>query len=124
MSRASNDIERTINAYMRECIDENEEVLLQRATDAGNEAVKQLKQRTRKRSGKTARGWTSTAEKDETGVEVTVHNKAYQLTHLLERDHKISNQTGKTYGTAPGDGVIADVAESVGAKFATGGDAT
>lgn len=124
MSRASNDIERTINAYMRECIDENEEVLLQRATDAGNEAAKQLKQQTRKRSGKTAKGWTSTAESSETGVEVTVHNKAYQLTHLLERDHKISNQTGKTYGVAPGDGVIASVAESVGARFASDGDAT
>ncbi len=124
MSRVSNDIERTINAYMRECIDENEEVLQQRAADAGKEAVKQLKQETRKRSGKTAKGWISSVEADETGVEVTVHNRAYQLTHLLERDHKIKNQTGKTYGIAPGDGVIAEVAERVGADFAAGGDAT
>lgn len=123
MGRTSNDIERTINAYMRECIDENEDVLRQRADTAGKDAVRQLRQLTRKQTGRTAKGWTSTTEADETGVEVTVHNKAYQLTHLLERDHKIKNQTGKTYGTAPGDGVIASVAERVGAQFAAGGDA-
>lgn len=123
MGRTSNDIERTINAYMRECIDENEDVLRQRADAAGKDAVRQLRQQTRKQTGKTAKGWTSTTEADETGVEVTVHNKAYQLTHLLERDHKIKNQTGKTYGVAPGDGVIASVAERVGAQFAADGDA-
>ncbi len=123
MNRASNDIERTINAFMRECIDENEEVLQERCADAGKQAVKALKQESRKRSGKYARGWKSSVESDETGVEVIVHDKEYQLTHLLEHDHKIRNQTGKTYGIAPGDDVIASVAESVGAWFASGGDA-
>ena len=120
----SDDIARDIAAYMRECIDENEDVLRQRAADAGKSAAAQLKRETRKRSGKTAKGWTSTVEADETGIEVTVHNRAYQLTHLLERDHIIKNQTGRTYGIAPGDGVIAEVAERVGEEFAAGGDAT
>lgn len=124
MSRSiSNEIERTISAAMRECIDDNEEVLKQRASDAGKSAVKQLKQESRKRSGKYAKGWTSTVEADETGVECTVHNRTYQLTHLLEKDHKIKNQTGKTYGVAPGDHVIESVAESVGQEFAADGDA-
>lgn len=117
-------LEHEVMAAMRECIDENEEVLRERATAAGKSAERQLKQETRKRSGKTAKGWTCSVESDETGVEVTVHNRAYQLTHLLERDHKIKNQTGKTYGVAPGDGVIAEIAERVGAEFAAGGDAT
>lgn len=117
-------LEREIMAAMRECIDENEDVLRERAAAAGKMAVRQLKRETRNRSGKTAKGWTCAVESGETGVEVTVHNRAYQLTHLLERDHEIKNQTGKTYGIAPGDGVIAKVAERVGAEFAAGGDAT
>lgn len=124
MSRDSiNDFGQLVEGYMRECIDENEEVLKQRAADAGKSAVQQLKQESRKRTGKTAKGWTSTVEADETGVEVTVHDRAYQLTHLLEKEHKIKNQTGKTYGIAPGDHVIESVAESVGQEFAAGGDA-
>lgn len=125
MSRVSiNDFGKLVEGYMRECIDENEEVLTQRATAAGKSAVRQLKQGSRKRSGKTAKGWTSTVEADETGVEVTVHDRAYQLTHLLEKGHKVKNQTGKTYGVAPGDGVIEAVAEEVGREFMAGGDAT
>ena len=87
MSRVSNDIEREIAAAMRDCIGENEAVLEQRAADAGKEAVKRLKAESRKRSGKYAKGWTSTVDHAslEQGVEVTVHNKQYQLTHLLEK---------------------------------------
>lgn len=118
-----NDFGQLVEGYMRECIDENEEVLKQRAAAAGKSAVQQLKQETRKQTGKTAKGWTSTVEADETGVEVTVHDRAYQLTHLLEKDRKIKNQTGKTYGIAHGDHVIESVAESVGQEFAAG-DAT
>lgn len=122
MSRGtSNDIERTINAYMRECIDDNKEVLEQRAIDAGKDAVKELKKESRKRSGQYAKGWKSSVDSGEAGVEVTVHNKQYQLTHLLENDHAIKNQTGKTYGTAHGDKVISSVAERIGEQFANGG---
>lgn len=127
MSRVSNDIEREIAAAMRDCIGENEAVLEQRAAAAGKSAVKRLKAVSRKRSGKAAKGWTSTVDHAslEQGVEVTVHNnKRYQLTHLLEKGHKIKNQTGKTYGVAPGDGVIEAVAEEVGREFMAGGDAT
>ena len=121
MSRVSNDIEREIAAAMRDCIGENEAVLEQRAADAGKAAVKRLKAESRKRSGKYAKGWTSTTDHAslEQGVEVTVHNKQYQLTHLLEKGHKVKN-----HGVAPGDGVIAAVAEEVGREFAAGGDAT
>lgn len=121
MSRGtSNDIERTINAYMRECIDDNKEVLEQRAIDASKDAVKELKKESRKRSGQYAKGWKSSVDSGEAGVEVTVHNKQYQLTHLLENDHAIKNQTGKAYGTAHGDKVISSVAERIGEQFANG----
>ena len=56
MGRSSgNDIERTVNAFMRECVDENEEVLQQRAQDAGKQSVKALKHESRKRTGKYAK---------------------------------------------------------------------
>jgi hypothetical protein len=106
---------------MRECIDENEEVLEQRAIDAGKDAVKELKKESRKRTGQYAKGWKSSVDSGEAGVEVTVHNKQYQLTHLLENDHAIKNQTGKTYGTAHGDKIISSVAERIGEQFANGG---
>lgn len=125
MSRYNgNDISRTINEFMRECIDENEEVLQERAQTAAKTAVKELKRDSRKRSGKYAKGWKSTVESGATGIEATVHNSQYQLTHLLENDHDIKNQTGRSYGTAKGDKVISRIAERVGQQFAAGGDAT
>lgn len=123
MGRSSgNEIERTVNAFMRECVDENEEVLQRRAQDAGKQAVKALKHESRKRTGKYAKGWKSTAQRGATGVEVTVHNAQYQLTHLLENDHAIKNQTGRTFGTAKGDKVISRIADRIGRQFG-GGDA-
>lgn len=124
MGRSSgNDIERTVNAFMRECIDANEEVLQQRAQDAGKQAVKALKHESRKRTGKYAKGWKSTAQRGATGVEVTVHNTQYQLTHLLENDHDVKNQPGgRSLGTAKGDKVISRIADRIGRQF-SGGDA-
>lgn len=124
MGRSSgNDIERSINTFMRECVDENEEVLQQRAQDAGKQAVKALKHESRKRTGKYAKGWKSTAQRGATGVEVTVHNAQYQLTHLLENDHDVKNQPGgRSLGTAKGDKVISRIADRIGRQF-IGGDA-
>lgn len=124
MSRASNDIEREIMSAVRECMDGNEEVLHHRCEDAGQRAVRELRQESRKRSGKYARGWTYEVEVSETGIDCTVHNRRYQLTHLLENDHKIRNQTGRSYGTAKGDKVISGAAERIGSDFVAGGDAT
>lgn len=125
MSRSNgNDISRTINDFMRECIDENEEVLQERAKSAAKSAVKALKQQSRKRSGAYAKDWASKVESGAAGVEATVYNrKHYQLTHLLENPHKIKNQTGRTYGRTKGDKVISQIADRVGREFAAGGDA-
>lgn len=111
---------------MQDCIGENEEIMQQRAVDAAKESVRELKAQSRKDSGDYAKGWTYTVEPAtrDSGVEVTVHNRTYQLTHLLENDHAIKNQTGRTYGTAKGDKLISEVAERVGRQFAASGDAT
>lgn len=118
-----NDIERTINAYMRNCIDENEDALEQRAKDAGNQAARALQRESRKRSGQYAKGWKSTSQRTVESIGVIVHAKEYQLTHLLENDHTITNQTGRSFGIAKGDKVIATIADRIGRQFASGGDA-
>lgn len=125
MSRSNgNDISRTISEFMRECIDENEEALLERSKSAAKSAVKALRQESRKRSGAYAKDWASKVESGETGVEATVYNrKHYQLTHLLENPHKVKNQTGRTYGRTKGDKVISQIADRVGREFSAGGDA-
>lgn len=89
----------------------------------GRRAVKLLKQESKVRTGAYKKGWKADVKTDETGTECTVHNRRYQLTHLLENGHKITNQTGEDYGTVPGDGVIRKVADQVAREFAEmGGD--
>lgn len=43
------------------------------------------------RTGKYRRGWTVDIQKNRFGVTATVHNKEYQLTHLLEFGHAKQN---------------------------------
>ena len=66
------------------------------------EAVSKLKSTSPKRKGNYAKGWTRKRLKDRSGINnVVVHNRVYQLTHLLENGHVIRNSKG-TYGRAPG----------------------
>lgn len=92
--------------YNREVISETNE-----AIDAvGKEAVQKLKNTSPRRKGKYARSWTMKTERG--GAlkcnTVTVHNKVYQLTHLLENGHVIRNAKG-TYGRVAGIKHIAPV---------------
>ena len=64
--------------------------------DVAKESVKTLKQTSPKRKGKYARGWTIKRQRGSNGVPtITVHNKVYQLTHLLENGHRIVNKKGE-----------------------------
>lgn len=66
------------------------------------ESVRKLKNTSPKRTGKYARSWTKKKVKGRNGIdEVTVHNKQYQLTHLLENGHIVRNSKG-TYGRTNG----------------------
>lgn len=76
------------------------------------EAVQKLKNTSPKRTGKYARSWTKKTEKGgslKTDT-VVIHNKVYQLTHLLENGHIVRNAKG-TYGRASGIKHIAPVEE-------------
>ena len=104
----------------RSCVDENEKVLETRTRSAGRSAVKLLRQKSATRTGTYRKGWTSSVKRDETGINCVVHNRLYQLTHLLNNGHGIKNQTGRSYGHVPGDHVIDEVAAEVSREFMGG----
>lgn len=73
------------------------------------EGVSKLKSTSPKRKGKYARAWTMTREQTRGAIDsVVIHNKRYQLTHLLENGHVIRNAKG-TYGRVAGIKHIAPV---------------
>ena len=75
------------------------------------ESVQKLKNTSPKKSGKYARSWTTKRERGRDGlVTVTVHNKQYQLTHLIENGHIVRNKKGE-YGRTRGIKHIAPVEE-------------
>lgn len=110
---------------MQEVIDDDAEALEGNARAAGQKAVRLLRERSRKKEhhgGSYAKGWAASVETDETGTSCTVHNKQYQLTHLLEKGHAIANQSGRYPGHVAGDHVIDGVYNEVAAEFAKGGE--
>lgn len=110
---------------MQDVIDDDVEALEGNARAAGQKAIRLLRDRSRKRvhhGGSYAKAWTSDVETDETGTSCTVHNRQYQLTHLLEKGHAIANQSGRYPGHVAGDHVIEGVYNEVAAEFAKGGE--
>ncbi|MDE5772758.1 MAG: HK97 gp10 family phage protein [Ruminococcus sp.] len=47
------------------------------------------------------RGWTYQVDQSRGKIQVTVHNKKYQLVHLLELGHVLRDGTGRVYGEIP-----------------------
>ena len=77
------------------------------------ESVQKLKNTSPKRpnGGDYAKGWTKKKIRNRNGIsEVIVHNKLYQLTHLLENGHIVRNKYGE-YGRYNGVKHIAPVEE-------------
>lgn len=82
------DIVRDINGVLAEFSNSVDEAVDEAVKETAKEAVKRLKSTSPKGStGKYAKGWTSTTEGGKKYYKVTVHNKQYQLTHLLENGH-------------------------------------
>lgn len=83
-------IEQILEGYDEKVVQVSKEAM----EEVAKEAVQKLRNSSPKGSrGKYAKGWTTSTQN---GV-IVVHNKVYQLTHLLENGHVIRNQHG-TYG--------------------------
>ena len=95
----------SVAVQMKEILDEYSQDVKDATNDAidstAKESVRKLKNTSPKKSGKYARGWTLKRDRSVNGIkDVTVHNKQYQLTHLLENGHVVRNAYGE-YGRAP-----------------------
>ena len=63
--------------------------------DVGKQAKQRVKSASPKRTGAYKRGWKVTAERQNGVISVTVHNKNFRITHLLEDGHKTRNGKGR-----------------------------
>lgn len=105
----------TIQNQMADILDDCSQDIRRAAANSqdkiAKEAVRKLKNTSPRKSGNYAKGWTIKRERSKTGVPtVTIHNKVYQLTHLLENGHIIRNAKGE-YGRFNGIKHIAPVEE-------------
>ena len=95
MSKAvkSDKLSKEIVKALENYTDDISEVVEDVANKIGKEAVEEIKQKSPKKRGNYARGWT--LKKDKSGksrYSVKIHNKTdYQLTHLLEFGHATKN---------------------------------
>lgn len=74
-------------------------------TAIGKEAAAQLKTASPRRTGKYAKSWRVKTQSQNGEISVTVSNRQYQLTHLLEHGHRTRNKRG----FVPAQPHIADV---------------
>lgn len=81
------DLAGEIMKCLQEYTEEVVEALEKTEKELADEAVRTLKQTSPKKSGKYARSWTQTKQ----GGKRIVHNRRYQLTHLLEKGHAKRN---------------------------------
>lgn len=89
------DIKSILSEYSRDIQDE----IAEEAIRIGKDSVNELKHTSPIMSGKYRKSWTSKTERTFSEVKVTIYNKQYQLTHLLEKGHKI-NRNGRIVGIA------------------------
>lgn len=85
--------------------------ILESVGDEAKSRVASLSPKGRRRgSGKYKRGWKVKIEESGSSTSVTVHNKHYQLTHLLENGHRTRLKHGK-YGKRAAVGAQPHIAE-------------
>jgi len=74
-----------IKDWSIEVVEQTKEAVVEVATEARNDL--KVEGAFQNRSGKYRKGWRVTFNEMRYGIEATVHNKVYQLTHLLESGH-------------------------------------
>lgn len=81
------DLSGEIMKCLQEYTEEVVEALEKTEKELADEAVKELRRTSPRRSGAYAKGWKKTKQ----AGKMIVHNRKYQLTHLLEKGHAKRN---------------------------------
>lgn len=81
----SGEVTKILKSWSAEVLEETNEAVKDVATEARDEL--KVEGNFENRSGKYRKGWKVTFTELRYGLEATVHNKVYQLTHLLESGH-------------------------------------
>lgn len=87
----SNDLTAQLISAMKEYTSTCEEQIQEVLQDVAKEAKKQLSSTSPKRTGKYKRGWKVTLTRRAGYCKVDIHNTKYQLTHLLEKGHRVGS---------------------------------
>lgn len=102
------------NAIMKELeeyADTTADELKAAAKEIGKETAKELQKTSPKASEVYAKGWTSSVQSEKSNsISVIVHDKKYQITHLLEKGHQNRNggRTPAIVHIAPAEEEAAD----------------
>lgn len=113
IGKMSAEITGILNAYAKEV----EKSLLEAEDEVAEEAVKKLKstsprKKKGKKAGQYAKGWKIDKNSKKQYAQTIIHNKEYQLTHLLENGHDIVRE-GRVVGHAEAQPHIKPVEEWV-----------
>lgn len=84
------DLQKEVNKILKdEYFGDVKEAVAEVVPKVAKDAAKKLRSASPRKSGKYAKGWTSTVEKGRLTISSTVHGKSgtYQLAHLLENGH-------------------------------------
>lgn len=98
----SGEVTKILKSWSTEVLEETNEAVKDVATEARDEL--KVEGNFENRSGKYRKGWKVTFTELRYGLEATVHNKVYQLTHLLESGHAKwlwGKDTGETVQAFP-----------------------
>ncbi|MBO7730268.1 MAG: HK97 gp10 family phage protein [Lachnospiraceae bacterium] len=111
------DLSKEINSILKDYADDVEKTLLKVEDEVAEEAIDKLKktspQKTRgKKKGHYAKSWKVDKKAKQRYAQTIIHNKDYQLTHLLENGHDIV-RNGQVVGHAAAQPHIKPVEEWV-----------
>ena len=98
----SGEVTKILKSWSTEVLEETNEAVKDVATEARDEL--KVEGGFQNQSGKYRKGWKVTFTELRYGLEATVHNKVYQLTHLLESGHAKwlwGKDTGETVQAFP-----------------------
>lgn len=93
--KGGGDLQVVINSILNAYSNDVKESITTSAIEVAEEGKNRLRDNSPKRTGDYSRGWRIKKKTSSTFVNCTIHNATnYQLTHLLENEHKARN--GKT----------------------------